>query len=94
MPISNEQQGEFELVDRTQRAEMISDPAKWTMTEQDAWDREDWRAFSTLRGYTEREIADFAEYIALAGELDDKYGDDYSASISYLVQEQIGAVGW
>lgn len=84
----------IEIADRTRRAEIISDPGTWTDAENDAWKREDWRAFSTLRGYTDREIEDFSEYLQLAHKLDLKYGEDYSISINYLVQEQIGAVGW
>jgi hypothetical protein len=84
----------IELVDRTCRAEMISKPSSWTEAEKEAWAQDDWRSFSTLRGYSEDEIRDFAEYIDLAHALDLKYGDDFSASISHLVQEQIGACGW
>ncbi|WP_155835239.1 hypothetical protein [Herbaspirillum sp. RV1423] len=83
----------IEVVDCTTRAEMISDPCTWTEAEKEAWDRGDWREFSTLRGYSQSEISDFAEYLELAEKLDHKYGENYSASISYLVQEHNGSLG-
>jgi hypothetical protein len=81
----------IELDDRTSRAEMISDPDAWSEDERAAYRAGDWQTFSRLRGYTTSEIADFADFLQAAGEIDAKYGLDTAASISYLVQEQTEA---
>lgn len=63
--------------------EKSSDPAQWTAQESAAYERGDWRTFSRLRGYSEDEIANFGEYMRLAGVLDERYGRDYSASLAF-----------
>jgi hypothetical protein len=78
----------IELADRTARAEQISDPATWSADERAAYAAGDWRSFSRLRGYSATEIADFAEYLRAAGEVDAKYGPDMASSLSHLLQLQ------
>jgi hypothetical protein len=72
---------------RAKREEKSSDPAEWTAQESAAYSRGDWRTFSRLRGYTEAEIANFGEFIRLAGVLDARYGRDYAASLSFAIDE-------
>lgn len=74
----------IELDDRTSRAEMISDPDDWTPEQRAAYKAGDWVSFSRLRGYSDQEIADFAGFIRMAHEIDEKYGPDTAAGISYL----------
>lgn len=78
----------IELADRTARAERISDPVTWSTDERDAYAAGDWRSFSRLRGYSATEIADFADYLRTAGEVDAKYGPDMASSICHLLQLQ------
>ncbi|MFJ1470081.1 hypothetical protein [Massilia orientalis] len=77
----------IELDDRTSRAEMISDPDAWFEDEWAAYQAGDWQAFSRLRGYTAAEIADFADFLQTAGEIDAKYGLDTATSLSYLAEQ-------
>jgi len=78
----------IELDDRTSRAEMISDPDDWTPEQNAAYRAGDWVSFSRLRGYSDQEIADFADFIRMAHQIDEKYGPDTAAGLSYLVQMQ------
>lgn len=78
----------IELDDRTSRAEMISDPDEWTPEQRAAYKAGDWVSFSRMRGYTDQEIADFADFIRMAHEIDEKYGLDTAAEISYLLWHQ------
>lgn len=57
-----------EVLDRTTRAERVSDPDTWTREQREAYERGDWRAFSRLRGYTEGEIDDFKMYLDMPDE--------------------------
>lgn len=82
----------IELDDRTSRAEMISDPDDWTPEQRAAYRAGDWVSFSRMRGYTDQEIADFADFIRMAHEIDEKYGPDTAAEFSYLVQHQTSEV--
>lgn len=77
------------LYDRTTRAEKVSNPAHWTPAERAAYDSEDWKAFSRLRGYTEDEIADFRAYLEAAAGVSNKYGIDTAFAIGYVVQRQL-----
>lgn len=82
-----------EILDRTSRAEKVSDPDNWTCEQRDAYDRGDWREFSRLRGYTEDEINDFQLYLDLTYSLIAKYGEDDVCWIGYTHQEQTGILG-
>lgn len=73
------------LCDATSRAERISDPNSWSLEEREVYGSGDWQAFSRMRGYTEQEISEFGEFIALSNALDLKYGPDYACSLSHLV---------
>lgn len=81
------------LHDKTLRAEKVSDFEDWTQEETDAYRTEDWRKFSRLRGYSEAEISDYADYVDLSDALVAKYGDDDVAWIGYTIQEQTGVLG-
>lgn len=72
---------------RAAQEEKTSDPSDWTPEQRAAYERGDWRTFSRLRGYTDGEIANFAEFMRLAGVLDRRYGDDFAASLSFAVDE-------
>lgn len=78
----------IELDDRTSRAEMISDPDDWTPEQKAAYKAEDYALFSRLRGYSAEEIADHADFVRMAHEIDEKYGLDTAAGISYLLWHQ------
>jgi hypothetical protein len=78
----------IELDDRTSRAEMISDPDDWTPAQKAAYKAGDYGLFSRLRGYSAEEIADHADFVRLAHEVDAKYGPDTAAEISYLLWHQ------
>jgi hypothetical protein len=78
----------IELWDATGRSEKISDPNDWTEEERAAYARGDTAAFSRLRGYTETEIAQFTRMVAAAHEVAAKYGEDSSAWIAHLVDQQ------
>ena len=82
-----------EVLDRTMRAEKVSDPDTWTREQRDVYGRGDWREFSRLRGYTEGEIDDFQIYLDLAYSLIAKYGEDDVCWIGYTLQEQTGVLG-
>jgi len=82
-----------EVLDRTTRAEKVSDPDTWTLEQRDAYGSGDWRNFSHLRGYTEDEISDFQNYLDLTYSLIAKYGEDEVCWIGYTHQEQTGIVG-
>lgn len=81
------------ILDRTSRAEKVSDPDTWTCEQRDAYGRGDWREFSRLRGYTEDEINDFQLYLDLTYSLIAKYGEDDVCWIGYTHQEQTGILG-
>lgn len=80
----------IELADRSSRAEKASDPDDWTAAEHAAYDSGDWKLFSRLRGYSEIEIADFGEWLQLVELLDQRYGNDYSVSLSYAINKLTG----
>lgn len=81
------------LHDKTLRAEKVSDSEDWTREETDAYRSGDWREFSRLRGYSDAEVSDFADYVDLSDALVAKYGDDDVAWIGYTIQEQTGVLG-
>lgn len=83
----------IEVLDRTTRAEKVSDPDTWTREQRDAYGRGDWREFSRLRGYTDAEIDDFQMYLDLTYSLIAKYGEDDVSWIGYTLQEQTGVLG-
>ena len=58
------------LMDRVRRAEKISSWAQWTPEEAIAYEVEDYRQFSQLRGYSESEIGEFLRFVQLSFELD------------------------
>jgi len=82
-----------DILDRTMRAEKVSDPDTWTREQRDAYGRGDWREFSRLRGYTDGEIHDFQLYLDLTYSLIAKYGEDDVCWIGYTHQEQTGVLG-
>lgn len=82
-----------ELLDKTMRAEKVSDPDTWTAEESAAYGRGDWREFSRLRGYTTEEILDFQFHLELTRSLSAKYGEDDVCWIGYTLQEQTGILG-
>lgn len=77
-----------ELSDRVDRAEKDSNPATWTPEERRAYESGNYEEFSRLRGYTESEIADFNEFVKLAGEIDAKYGENTAGGIDDLISRQ------
>ena len=77
-----------ELADRVDRAEKDSDPATWTPEEKRAYESGNHEEFSRLRGYTASEIADFNEFVKLAGEVDAKYGENTAGGIDDLISRQ------
>lgn len=78
----------IELDDRTSRAEMISEPDDWTPEQKTAYKAGHWALFSRLRGYSAEEIADFSDFMRLAHEIDEKYGPDTAAGISFMLWQQ------
>jgi len=58
------------LQDRVRRAEKVSSWTQWTADESAAYDREDYRRFSQLRGYADAEIDEFEQFIHLTYALD------------------------
>jgi hypothetical protein len=81
------------LLDRTMRAEKVSDPNTWAQEQRVAYDRDDWREFSRLRGYTEDEMHDFQTYLDLTYVLIEKYSEDEVCWIGYTLQEETGILG-
>lgn len=81
------------MLDRTMRAEKVSDPGEWTPEETAAYRSGEYETFSRLRGYTDAEIRDFNSQLALGSKLIERYGEDDVAWIGYLVQEQTGILG-
>ena len=77
-----------ELSDRVDRAEKDSDPSTWSPEEKRAYESGSYEEFSRLRGYTESEIADFNEFVKLAGEIDAKYGENTAGGIDDLISRQ------
>ncbi len=63
-------------LDRATRAEKVSSWTTWTDAERRAYDTGDVAAFSRIRGYTEAEIADFLDYLALTERLSACHPDD------------------
>jgi len=57
-------------------AEKVSDPSTWTTAQRAAYDAGDWRTFSSLRGYTPEEIAQFEKYMMLSERIAKKYEQD------------------
>ena len=64
------------LLDKTMRAEKVSDPDDWTSEETAAYARGDYTGFSRLRGYSSEEIDDFQQYLDLCHRLIAIYGED------------------
>ena len=58
------------------KAEKASDPSTWTTAQRAAYDAGDWRTFSSLRGYTPDEIAQFEKYMMLSEKIAKKYEQD------------------
>lgn len=83
----------IEVLDKTTRAEKVSDPDTWTREQREAYGRGDWQKFSRLRGYTEDEIHDFQKYLDLTYSLIAKYGEDDVSWIGYSHQDQTGVLG-
>ncbi|MDK6079486.1 hypothetical protein [Massilia varians] len=77
----------IELVDRTGRAEMVSDPDNWSAEQRAAYHAGDWATFSRLRGYTQQEIADFADFLTADKEIEQKYGPDLAPALAHLVDK-------
>lgn len=77
-----------EMSDRVDRTEKASDPATWTPEERRAYESGNYEEFSRLRGYTASEIADFNEFVRLAGEVDAKYGENTAGGIDDLISRQ------
>jgi len=73
----------LKLQDITRAAEKESDPATWTAEERKAYDSGDWEAFSRLRGYTKKEIAEYGRYLELADIVKAKHGDDVLEQLFY-----------
>jgi len=64
----------LKLHKETSASEKESDPDTWTPQEKAAWKSEDWKEFSRLRGYSEKEIKVFQEYLDTVQEGVDKHG--------------------
>lgn len=75
----------MDLTRTTSAVEKTSDPAGWTAEERAAYDSGDWRRFSELRGYSKKEIADFARWMELVGRLSKVYGEDNVRALSAYV---------
>ena len=56
--------------------EKASDPRSWTPEESAAWKARDWEAFSKIRGYTDKEIAQYKKFQSLMQQVREKYGED------------------
>jgi len=56
--------------------EKASDPRSWTPEESAAWKAKDWEAFSKIRGYTDKEIAQYKKFQSLMQQVREKYGED------------------
>lgn len=69
------------FLDTVSVSEKLSDPKTWTAAEQKAWDAGDWKSFSKLRGYTNKQISDFQSYLDLSAAVDKKYGSDTAQGI-------------
>ena len=69
------------FLDTVSVSEKISDPSTWTTAERKAWDTGDWKAFSKLRGYTDKQILEFQSYLDLSAAVDKKYGSDTAQGI-------------
>jgi hypothetical protein len=85
----NEAEGDLDIIkEMISRGELASaqekqsDPATWSPEENEAYDTGNTRLFSTLRGYTSAEIANFERYQLLANTLIDKYGVDFVAGLT------------
>ena len=78
----------IKAADTVDRAEKISDPDDWTPEQRKAYDDSDYELFSKLRGYTNKEIKQFKEFVSLVSEVDAKYGEGTAQDIHYLVSEQ------
>lgn len=73
-------------LDRVHRAEKVSSWAQWTPSQAAAWADQNHRLFSRLRGYSDDEIAEFEQYLALAQQIDAKYGEQLGMELNYMVQ--------
>ena len=77
------------LSDKVRRAEKISCWTQWTPEQSAAYQANDIRLFSQLRGYTEAEIAAFERFMALGRELDARYGDAFCLDVEYLLGQLV-----
>ncbi len=90
-PLSAEQRADkdvqrfIDVADRVARAEMDRDPATWTPEQRKVYNAGDWQRFSRLSGYSGQEIAEFADFMRLAGVLDERYGEDFSQGLDFGV---------
>ena len=72
--LENWKQKVLRLHKETSASEKQSDPDTWTSQEKAAWKSGDWKEFSRLRGYSEKEIKVFQEYLDTVKEGADKHG--------------------
>ena len=76
----------------TSEAEKESDPDSWSAELIEAYDLEDWKKFSRLRGYTEDEINDYDRSMELTKEITNKYFDgNYDPVMSIIHDVNQGA---
>jgi len=64
------------MYDTTSRAEKVSSWTEWTEAQHEAYAAGDTELFSRLRGYSEKEIAEFSAYLKASNEMREKYADD------------------
>lgn len=67
------------LAQETRRKEKVSNPEDWTKAESAAYNAKDFDEFSRLRGYTESEIEEFNQWLAVANEYSFRFGEEESA---------------
>lgn len=67
------------LAQETGRKEKVSNPEDWTKAESAAYNAGDFNEFSRLRGYTESEIEEFNQWLAVANEYSSRFGEEESA---------------
>lgn len=80
----------IQLADAVRRKEMISFPADWTLSQRAAYRLGDYVGFSRLRGYSEDEIREFVEYMAVARTMDENYGPDAASALVFRLHELTG----
>lgn len=77
------------LADSVRRAEKVSCWKDWTPEQRAAYDANDFRLFSRLRGYTEGEIAQFDRYLELVATLDARHGEGFCCDADFCLAQLV-----